>query len=287
MTPLSRKESLNPPPEQVEVTPSMVKGWREGEGNVIGRGEVNEMGDHSGPAKDKVIETIEILKKKEKKKLTLRRMILTKRGGVAMPVESGRSLSPTLPHPMSYVGAILSTIGGDCQLLSHVLQSTTANESAAITLHQTARRRKRPCRRPGHCNVPWAPNLADEAIPSHHLPTMGGTSTPTTNHTKSARANDQDPRSPMSSTSPLPVTLPSPSLQPFTIEGVTSTCSGGGFNDSFRDSGVILPPRKCPRQKYRPRRVCWRHSPRAPNSQESHCGRRHRPRALNISPGAA
>jgi len=35
MTPLSRKESLNPPPEQVEVPTSMVKGWREGEGNVI------------------------------------------------------------------------------------------------------------------------------------------------------------------------------------------------------------------------------------------------------------
>jgi hypothetical protein len=31
-----------------------------------------------------------------------------------------RSLSPTLPHPMSYVGAILSTIGGGCQLSSQV-----------------------------------------------------------------------------------------------------------------------------------------------------------------------
>jgi hypothetical protein len=34
-------------------------------------------------------------------KVTLCRMILPKRGGVAMPVELGRSLSPTLPHPMS------------------------------------------------------------------------------------------------------------------------------------------------------------------------------------------
>ena len=107
-------------------------------------------------------------------KLTLRRMILIKRGGVATPVESGRSLSPTLPHPMSYVGAILSTIGGGCQPSSQVLQSTTANESAAIALHQTARRRKRPRRRPGRRNVPRAPNPADEAIPSHPLPTMGG-----------------------------------------------------------------------------------------------------------------
>jgi hypothetical protein len=205
-------------------------------------------------------------------KLTLRRMILIKRGGVATPVESGRSLSPTLPHPMSYVGALLSTIGGDCQPSS---------------LHQTARQRKRPCRRPGRRNVPWAPNPADEAIPSHPLPMMGGTSTPTTTHTKSACANDRDPCLPMSLASPPPMTLSSPTLQPFSIEGGTSTNSGGGFNDSFRNNGVILPPRKCPRQKYRPCHVCRHHSSRAPNSQESRHGRRHRPRATNISPEAA
>ena len=73
-------------------------------------------------------------------KLTLRRMIHTKRRGVATPAKSGRSLSPTLPHPMSYVGATLSTLGGDCQPSSQVIQLTTANESAAIALHQTARR---------------------------------------------------------------------------------------------------------------------------------------------------
>ena len=196
-------------------------------------------------------------------------MILTKRGGGATPADSGRSLSPTLPHPMSYVGAILSTIGGDCQPSPQVLQSKMANESAAIALHQTARRRKRPRCRPGCRNVPRAPNPADEAIPSHPLPMMGGTSTPTTNHTKSAHANDQDPRLPMSSASPPPVTLPSPTLQPFTIEGDTSTFLGGGFNDSFCDNGVIFPPRKCSRRNYRPRRVCRRHSPQAPNSQES------------------
>jgi hypothetical protein len=71
-------------------------------------------------------------------KLTPRRMIHTKRRGVATPAESGRSLSPTLPHPMSYVGAILSKIGGDCQPSSQVLQSTSANKSATIALHQTA-----------------------------------------------------------------------------------------------------------------------------------------------------
>ncbi len=179
-------------------------------------------------------------------------------------------------------------IGGDCQPSSHVLQETTAQESAAIMLHRTACRRKRPRHRHSRRNVPRAPNPADEAIPSNPLPTMGGMSMPTTTHTTSVRANDRDRCSPMSSTSPPPMTLPSPSLQPFTIEGDTSTYPRGGFNDSFCDYGVILPPRKCPQRKYRPRRVGRRHGPRAPNPLDHLlCGGRHRPRASNQSTGWA
>ena len=89
------------------------------------------------------------------------------------------SLSPTLPCPMSYVGVVLSTIRGGCQPLLQVLQATTAHKSAAVTLHWTACRHKRPRHRPGHCNAPWAPNPPDEAIPSHPQPTMGGISMPT------------------------------------------------------------------------------------------------------------
>ncbi len=180
----------------------------------------------------------------------------------------------------------MSQRGGDCEPSSTVLQSTPATASAASVLHQMARRRKRPRRRPGRRNVPRAPNPPNKAIPSHPLPMTGGTSMPTTTHLTSARANDRDHRSNMASPSLVPMTLPSPSHQPFTIEGGNSTYSGGGCNNSFRDNGVILPPRKCPRRKYRPRRVCRRHSPRAPNSQESRRRRRHRPRVPNISPEA-
>jgi len=169
--------------------------------------------------------------------------------------------SPSHTHPTSYLGVVLSPKGGDCKPSLHVLQATMAQESAAIMLHRMARQRKRPCCRPGRRNVYRAPNPADEAIPSHLLPMMGETSMPKTTDTKLGRANDRDPRLPMSSTSPPPMTLPSPSLQPFTIEGDTSTYSGGGFNDSFRDNGIILPPRKCPQQKHHPRRVCQCHSP--------------------------
>jgi hypothetical protein len=220
-------------------------------------------------------------------KLTLHRMTHNKRGSVAKPVESGRYLSPTPPYPMSYVGALLSPRGGDCEPSSTVLQSTPANDSAAIALPQMARQRKRPRRRPGRRNGPRAPSPPDEAIPSHPQPTMGGTSTPTTTHLTSAPANDRDHRSNMSSPSLPPMTLPSPSHQPFTIEGGNSPYSGGGLTDSFRDTGVTLPPRKCSWQKHRPRRVCWHHGPRAPNSLESLCGRRHRPWAPNITPEAS
>jgi hypothetical protein len=147
-------------------------------------------------------------------------------------------LSPTTTTPSSplshayltfYLGAVLSSKGGDCKLSSHVLQATTAQESAVIMLHWMAHQRKRSRCCHGCQNVPWAPNPADEAIPSHPLPTMGGITMPrTTTHTTSARANDWDPRSPMSLTSPPPMPLPSPSLQPFTIEGGTSTYPGGG-----------------------------------------------------------
>ena len=176
----------------------------------------------------------------------------------------------------------MSMLGGDCQPSLQVLQPTMANESAAIALHQTARRRKRPRRRPGRRNGPRAPNRPHEAIPSHPLPTMGGMSPPT----MSAHANDRDHRSIMSSPVP-PMTLPSPSHHPFTVEGNTSPFLGGGFIDSFRITDILPPPRKSSRRTHCPRRVCRRHGPRAPNSQDSPRGRRHRPRAPNISPEAS
>ena len=195
-----------------------------------------------------------------------------------------RSLSPTLPNPMSFVGAILSTIGGGCQASPQILQSTTANEWAAITLHQTARQRKCPRCRPGCRNVPRAPNLADEAIPSHPLPSMGGASMPTTKHTKSVRTNDQDPRLPMSSISPFSMMSSSISSLPFNMSNSFSTNSKGSFLDFFCDGDKPVPPRKRSRQHQRSRCTGRRHGPRAPDLQEYLLGeRRHRPHAPNQS----
>ena len=207
-------------------------------------------------------------------KFTLRRMILPKRGGDATPVSSGRSFSPTLPHPKSYVSALLSTLGGDRQPSSHVLQSTMATMSAAIMLIQTARRRKRPRRRPGRRNGPRAPNSPNEATPSHPVPTtMGGTIMPTTNHLLSARATV------------ICRSTVSPSAQPFVTHHRTGdVVSTRGRNDFFRDCDEL--PRKRPRRRPHARRVCRRHGPRDPNPTGSLCGRRHRPRAPSSSPEA-
>ncbi len=174
-------------------------------------------------------------------KLTLHQMNHKKGGSVAphqvllvpaKPVESGRSLSPTRPHPMSYVGAVLSMIGGDCQPSSQDLQATTAHKSAAITLHRTACQCKWPRCCPGHCNGPRVPNPPDEAITSHPQPTMGKSSMPTMSNPTSVQANNGDPRSHLS-----------PSLQPFTIASTASTYLGGRFDKSFHDCNV---QRKCP-----------------------------------------
>ena len=133
-------------------------------------------------------------------------------------------------------------------------------------------RGSRPCCRPGHCHRPRAP----KAIPSHPVPTMGGTTIPTTTHLSSARATAI-----CCSTSPHTVTVP-PSHQHFIIchTGAGDVVSTGGRNDFFRDCGKRLQKRS--RRRPLACRVCWRHCPRAPSSLESLCGRRHRPWARSF-----
>jgi hypothetical protein len=96
------------------------------------------------------------------------------------PTTTTPSSPPSHTHPTSYLGAVLSPKEGDCKPSSHVLQVTTAQESAAIMLHRTACRCNRPCRRHGCRNIPRVTNHYDEAIPSHPQPMMGGNSRPTT-----------------------------------------------------------------------------------------------------------
>ncbi len=117
-----------------------------------------------------------------------------------------------------------------------VLQATTAHKSAAVRFHRTAHQHKRPRCRPGCPNVPRAPNLPDEATPSHPQPTMGGL------HRRLCPISRRRER-----TIGLLVCIYLPPSNPSPLKGPLQLTRGGGFNDSFHDNGVILPLRECPR----------------------------------------
>ena len=187
-----------------------------------------------------------------------------------------KSSSPTPPRPTSSsLGKYNPINGADPLTSTPALQaSSSTRASTAITPSPMARRRDRPRRRPSRRHRPQA----FEAIPSHPVPTMGGTTMPTMTHLLSARATVI-----CRSTSPKTVTV-SPSTQPFIIHRSGDVGSPRGRNALFRDCGER--PRKRPRRRPHARRVCRRHGPRAP-SLGSLCGRRHRPRAPNISPEAS
>jgi hypothetical protein len=134
-------------------------------------------------------------------------------------------------------------------------------------------------RRPSrYANVPdLVVALVDATALAHPHHMLGGLHTPAS--TTLARATSLC-RSVVSSTTPSSMAPPTPSLLPFTFLGdVVHSSSGGGGTYPFR---VSSPPRKRTRRKPRPRRVCQRHGPRAPNQVEPLlCGQRHWPRAPN------
>ena len=194
------------------------------------------------------------------------------------PTTTTPSAPPSLTHPSSYLGAVLSPNGEDCKLPSHVLQATTAQESAAIMAHRTARQPKRPHCRQGRRNIPRVPNHSNEAIPTHPQPKMGGNFTSTkTLPATSARATTHCSMksSPMS----YAITLSSsPSLQPFLLHEKGSIKKGE--RDAHQQKGTC--------RWIHPRRVGQRHRPRAPNPlNHLLCGGHHRPRASNQSTGWA
>jgi hypothetical protein len=129
-------------------------------------------------------------------------------------------------------------MGGDPSTSTPALHaSLLIRASTAVSPSPMVRRCNRPRCRPGRRHRPRAP----EAIPSHPVPTMGGTTMPTRTNS-SARATAI-----CRSTSPHTVTVP-PSHQPFIIRrtGAGDVVLTGGRNDFFRGSDERL--RKRPRQ---------------------------------------
>jgi hypothetical protein len=187
------------------------------------------------------------------------------------------TLSPR--RPTSYVDAVLFNLGGGTQPSLPLAGSPAFSSPDVDSQRQTVRPRARPRRRTGRRNIPRAPSLYVAVAPTHPELLQGGLHTPAS--TTLARATSLC-RSVVSSTTPSSMAPPTPSLLPFTFLGdVVHSSSGGGGTYPFR---VSSPPRKRTRRKPRPRRVCQRHGPRAPNQVEPLlCGQRHWPRAPNQS----
>jgi hypothetical protein len=202
------------------------------------------------------------------------------------------AIAPSLPpRPTSYVGAVLSTLGGS--LLPAVPLSPPSPTTGSPL--QTVCRRVRPHHRTGRRNRPCVPSPINEALPSHPQPMRGGTSTPILAvPTLLARVISIPCSESARASSPTRLVMPSqllsmtasssPSLQPFDVKNAVSMLLDVGGAHPFRDRGLPLPPRKRAHSRRHPRRVCRRHGPRAPNPPEPLlCGRRHRPHTPNQS----
>ena len=176
------------------------------------------------------------------------------------------TLSPR--RPTSYVDAVLSTMGGGTEPSLPLAVSPSALVPAAQPLHdvdgqlQTVRPRARPRRRTGRRNIPRAPSSFVEVAPTHPELLQGRLPTPTFITLAGATSPCC---SVVSSTPPGWTTSHTPSLQPFTFDEGAVPTSGGGNTHPFHARGLLLPPWKRTRRKYRPHRTCRRHQPRAPN----------------------
>jgi hypothetical protein len=183
----------------------------------------------------------------------------------------------TPPRPMTYVGTVLSTMGGSTCVTSLAL-APLAIPSPIIngqlrTIHQRTRYR----RRTGRCHRPRAPSPPDKVLPSHSHPTKEGLSMPTNPPSLLARATT---RSGMPSLAPPLTASSTPSLLPFTFGSEVCLSSEGVVAHPFCIGNP--PPQKRTQCKHQPCCACQCHGPWAPNPQEHLlCGRCHRPRTPN------
>ncbi len=183
----------------------------------------------------------------------------------------------THPRPMTYVGAVLSRMGGSTHATSLALAPLAIPSPIVVGQLRMVRRRARPRRRTGRRHRPHAPSPPDEVLPSHPHQTLEGLSMPTNPPNLLARATT---RSGTPSLAPPSTASSTPSLLPFTFGSKVCLSLEGVVAHPFCAGGLTPPPQKCTQRKHQPLCVCRRHGPRAPDPQEHLlCGRRHRPRA--------
>jgi hypothetical protein len=191
-------------------------------------------------------------------------------------------LSIPPPCPMTYMGAVLSTMGGSTHVISLALALSAIPSPIIDGQLQTVRQRARPCCCTGCCHRPCAPSPPDKVLPSHPHPMLGGgLPMPTTILTTLARVTPSC-CSVMSSPLTSSMTSSTPTLLPSIFSGEVLLSLGGGTAHPFCVGGQNPPPRKRSQRKHQPCHAGRRHGPRAPDPQEHLlCERQHWPRAPN------
>jgi hypothetical protein len=164
-----------------------------------------------------------------------------------LTTSSGHVVHP--PHPMTYVGAVFSTMGGSTRATSPALTPSALPSPTVDDQLLTVRQCAQPHRCTGQCHCPCAPNPPDEVLPSHHHPTPEGLSTPTVPPTLLARATS---RSGPPSPAPSLTASSTPSFLPFTFGSEVCLSSEGKTAHPFCVGGPTPPPRKRSRRKHQP-----------------------------------
>jgi hypothetical protein len=145
----------------------------------------------------------------------------------------------TLPHPaamlstppclMTYVGVVLSTMGGSTcatslALAPAAIPSPIVNGQLQMVCQRAQTRRRTGCR-----HRPCMPSPPDKVLPSHPHPTLGGLPTPTTTLATLARATPPCMSSPPTSSR----TSSTLTLLPSIFSGEVLLSSGGGTTHPF------------------------------------------------------
>jgi hypothetical protein len=144
---------------------------------------------------------------------------------------------------MTYVGAVLSTMGGSTCTRSLALAPVALPSPIVNGQLQTVRQCAQTCRRTGRCHRPRAPSPPDEVLPSHPHPTLGGLPTPTTTLVTLAQATPPC-RSVMLSPPTSSITSSTLTLLPSIFSGKVLLSSGGGTAHPFCVGGQNTPPQR-------------------------------------------
>jgi hypothetical protein len=208
-----------------------------------------------------------------------------------IPHEARALLTTTLPHPvamlstppcpMTYVGTVLSTMGGSTHATSLALALPAIPSPTVDGQLRTVRQRARPrcCTGCRHRSCPSSP--PDKVLPSHPHPMLGGLPSPTTTLTMLAQVTPPC-CSVMLSPPTSSTTSSTPSILPSTFSGKVLLSRGGGTAHPFCIGGQNPPPQKRSQRKHQPPCAGQRHGPWATNPQEHLLHRRqHRPCAPN------